>query len=86
MTAKRYDDPPVQLLQLLGVCKLEGRPFEEAWTEARAALRYPHETATRQAFREALDETKDEWQAAYEDHETPTSRQLTNLLERCATA
>jgi hypothetical protein len=55
--------------------RAEGEDFETAWGRARrrGAVRYPHDTPERRAWREALDFARPEFEAAYEGRPTTIS-------------
>jgi len=50
------------LLRLRGV----GYDFDRAWEKAFARIRWPGATKQRRAWKDAMEETKDAWRAAYE--------------------
>lgn len=89
MPAHRRRPPPAeQVLAALRLCRDRGFVFDAAW---EAALRghallgieklvWPHDTEARQAEREALRATRDEWCAAYEGRDTACARLLRRML------
>jgi hypothetical protein len=42
-------------------------------------VRFPHATEHRRGWREALEATRDEWQAAYENRQSPFTRAFEHL-------
>lgn len=70
----RRPPPPEQLRAALTVLRAEGLPFGEAWALALRAVVWPHDTVHRRQWREALAETRGEWEACYGRVETPVAR------------
>ncbi|MEJ7893540.1 MAG: hypothetical protein WKF94_12970 [Solirubrobacteraceae bacterium] len=80
--ARRYQSPACQMLAGLSSQRAQGATFTEAWDATWATIHLPHETTSKHMERNALEETKPEWEAAYHGIETPTSRLLASLLEQ----
>jgi hypothetical protein len=73
-------NPPAQMRERLS--ELRGRRFSFAlaWETAWGELDFPHAREARNAWKEALRETKHEWRAAYERRPTTTSEAVARLV------
>lgn len=67
-----YPTVPEQVRSGLADCRARGLVFAEAWAATvghrrqRGTVVFPHLTRERRAWREALEATRGEWQAAYD--------------------
>ena len=77
--------PTALLAQALAYGRARGVPFDAAWEEALPTC-WPTDSRLRMEWREAIQATRAEWEAAYEGRPTPFSvlapRLLAALTER----
>jgi len=66
-----YSTPAVDMGVALAAAKSAGVPFDEAWQAAIDGLRRPTDRPVWVQWREALNETKSGWRAAYNDEDAP---------------
>jgi hypothetical protein len=74
--------PPEQLAQSLASAKRAGRRFEAAWRAAVEELRWPWDAESAADWQVAIEATRPEWQAAFEDRPTRNEDALSVLLAR----
>lgn len=79
----RYPTPTEQVRVELQAARARGESFEDASEPTlRQKTHWPHDTAIRRAWREALAATRDEWRAAYYGWPTRAAAVLASLAEQ----
>ncbi len=68
MPAAQVYRPFEELRDALRAARERGEPFEKAWDQALAEIRWPRDPSVRTLYSRALRETQGEWKAAYTGH------------------
>lgn len=66
-TSKRgKPSPATQMREMLVKSRRSGVGFERAWDSAYERIRWPHDTAHRNEWKDQLDYDRESWRVAYE--------------------
>src|SRR4051794_6782696 len=64
-------DTFAEFRELMAGFKRSGATFDRAWHAAHSRIVFPHEKPERHLVYTALEETREEWRAAFEDRDPP---------------
>lgn len=68
---RRYLTPPQQLLVELKAMKSQGLRFDYAWKISLQRVAWPHDKQSRHEWKDAINDTREEWRRAYYDLGAP---------------
>jgi hypothetical protein len=83
---QRYATPAQQMRTLLSDGRANGLSFNAGWTTAWGQVRWPKDGPDRKNWKYALDETVEEWRAAYEREPSGISAAVSQLAEHAEAA